>query len=140
MKRFLIVPILALSLAGCAGFPDLTKSVLVGGGSITATVQNPVTREQQAAIEASYQLTASAALSYARLRRCKVGEAASVANLCSQWPVVQKLQAYNRVAYKAIVQLRGFMDRNQTISAIGAFNEAQAALSAFKSTAAATKI
>lgn len=139
MRKLLLVPALfiALALSGCAGFD---KSVFEGGLSLTAEVQNPITREQQAAVESSYQVAVSAALSYARLRRCGVGETASVTNHCSQWTSVQKLQSYNRVAFKAIERLRAFMDNNETVSAIKAFNEATAALKSFKSTAAATGI
>lgn len=139
MKRFLIVPFvfLAFTFGGCA---SLDKSVFDGGLSITATVNNPVTREQQAAVEASYQVAVSAALSYANLRRCKSGETASATNLCSQWSVVQKLQGANRIAYASLVKLRGFMDRNQTISAIAAFNEVQAALRDFRATAASSSV
>jgi hypothetical protein len=139
MRKFLIVPALffAIALSGCAGFD---KSVFEGGLSLTAEVQNPITREQQAAVESSYQVAAAAALSYARLRRCGILERASATNLCSHWSVVEKLRSANRVAYKALVELRAFMDNNENVSAIKAFNEATAALKSFKSTAAATGI
>ena len=134
MKHFLIVPLalIALTFANCSG---VDKSVFEGGLSITATVQNPVTREQQAAVEASYQVAASAALSYARLRRCEAGETASPTNLCSEWAVVQKLKRANRTAYSQLVKLRDFMDNNETISAISAFNSVQKALADFKAIA-----
>ena len=90
MKRMLPVLLLSLALAGCAGF---NKSVFDGGLSVTATVQNPVTREQQAAVEASYNVAASAGLAYMRLPRCKAGQAISFDNLCSSWPVVQHSNA-----------------------------------------------
>lgn len=131
MRRLLIIPFL-IALTGCAG---VSRSVFDGGLSITATVQNPVTREMQASAEASYNVVASAAVAYVRLPRCKAGTVIGVDNLCSSWPVVQKLKTYNRVAYTALVKSRGFVDNNQNISAIGAYNEAVAALRDFKAIA-----
>jgi hypothetical protein len=134
MRRILLLPLIlfSLALASCAG---IDKSVFDGGLSITATVQNPVTREQQAAVEASYQVAVSAALAYSRLRRCKAGEVFSATNPCSQWPTVQKLKLANRKAYKQLVNLRSFMDKNQQVSAVAAFNALQAALRDFKAIA-----
>jgi hypothetical protein len=160
MRRMFLLPLLlvALAMGGCAslgrsdvpfgtGFIQTADnlfsngvSVFKGGTSVTASIQNPVTREQQAGVEATYGLAASAVLNYSRLRRCKAGEVASITNLCSKWTVVQKLKRANSVAYGSIVKLRGFMDNNQTISAIGAFNSAQAALTNFKAIAVSSGV
>lgn len=138
MKKLFLVPFLLLSfaLASCATLDSLKSALTIG----TASVNNPVTREQQAAVESSYQIAVSAALAYSRLRRCKAGETASIVNQCSQWTIVQKLKSANRIAYTQLVNLRRFMDNNQTINAIGAYNAVVAAIADFKSTAAASGI
>lgn len=142
MKRYLIIPVafLAFTFGGCALLQNADKSVFDGGLSITATVNNPITREQQAALEASYQVAVSAALSYSNLRRCKSGEKASATNLCSDWATVQKFQRANRIAYAELVNLRKFMDTNQQVSAVAAFNAVQNALRDFKAVAAASGV
>lgn len=128
LLRFLTIAALVFSVSGCTAADLLKRSVFDGGLSVTATVQNPVTREMQAGVELAYGLAATGIVHYARLPRCKAGQIESVTAPCSRWSVVQKLQQGNRVAYGAIVRLRAFMDANQQVSAIGAFNAAQAAL------------
>ncbi len=137
MKRFLIVPLLALVLVGCAG---IDKSVFQGGASLTASVQNPVTREMEAGVEATYQVAASSALAYARLRRCAAGETASLTNRCSTWPIVQKFKSINRIVFAQLKNLRGFLDNNDQVNAISAYNTIQTALASFKATAATSGI
>ncbi len=132
MKRFIAIVAFALTLSGCAG---VGTSIFEGGTSVTATINNPVTLDQQAAIEASYNLLASAALNYSRLRRCKAGESAGVTNLCSSWSVVKQLMKADQVAYTSVSNLRKFMRENQTVSAISAFNAAQAAFRDYKAIA-----
>lgn len=130
MKRLAIIFAVALALSGCAG----DKSVFQGGTSLTATVNNPVTLEMQAALEAGYGVVATAAVNYARLPRCKAGEAESLTNLCSRWSVVQKLKTANRIAYAAINKSRDFVGM-RTISAVSVFNSAVAALNDYKAIA-----
>jgi hypothetical protein len=139
MKRFLIIPLalIAFGVIGCAG---LNESIFKGGASLTASIQNPVTREQQAAVEATYQVAVSTALSYARLRRCKDGETASPTNLCSKWLIVQKFKTINRSVFAQLKQLRGFMDANDQVNAIKVYNAIQNAIANFKSTAVASGV
>jgi hypothetical protein len=47
---------------------------------------------------------------------------------CSNFGVVKKLKAANRIAFKQLQNLRVFMDNNQQVSAISAFNAAVGAL------------
>lgn len=125
IRNVALAMVLALSVAGCAGLADrFDKSVFSGGLSVTATVQNPVTREQQAAVEVSYQIAGRAIIAYASLPRCSA--VATIA--CSRGDVVRKLKQGNRVAYAALRQLRTFMDANQQVSAVAAFNSAVTAL------------
>lgn len=126
-KRALIIVATAgaLALTGCAGGD---RSILAGGTSITATIDNPVTVSQQAAVEATYGVVASAALAYSRLRRCGPGESVANANVCSNWSVVKDIMKYDAVAYAEIANLRRFMAQNKTVSAITAYNAAVKAI------------
>lgn len=128
MKRLLSlfpVMVLALVLAGCAGSQ---KSVLEGGTSITATIQNPVDAQQEAKLEVSYGLAATAIVNYARLPRCGIGQEFTAAKPCSSWKIVKQMQDGNRIVYKKLTNLRAFMDDNDQVSAIVAFNAARKAL------------
>lgn len=132
--RISAVLLIVTGASGCAGFMDkFNTSIFDGGLSITATVQNPVTMEQQAAVELSYTIAAKALLAYARQPRCPAGT--TVAITCSSWPVVLKLQNANRVAFAQLQNLRQFMDTNNQVSAITAFNAAVSALRKFRATA-----
>lgn len=112
-----------LLLAALLVLPDCSgRSVFEGGASIVAPVKNPVTREQQAAIEGSYGIAANLILTYGRLPRCKPGTSFSLTNRCSTGALVRKLKAGNRVAYKQLQNLRAFMDNNETVNAINAYN------------------
>lgn len=135
MKRIIAVVAVALALAGCGTFDPNSKSLLQGGPSLTATIDNPVTREQQAKIEVSYQLAADGVLAYSDLRRCAAGEHFTLQVPCSEWSVVQKFQSANRLAYKALQRMRGFADNNQLISATTAYNEVIAAIKSIQETA-----
>lgn len=127
MKKLFPV-VLLLLLTGCAGF---NKSIFDGGLSITATVQNPVTNEMQAGVETSVTIARKAILAYARQPRC-VGP---VLPTCSSWPVIQKLQAGNRIAERELQNMRNFMDTNQQVSAVTAYNGAVKALRGLRATA-----
>lgn len=129
MKRLAIIVVLSLALGGCAG-----KSIFQGGPSITAPITNPVTREQQAAIEGSYGIAAHLILTYGNLPRCKPGTSFSLTNRCSTGPLVRKLKQGNRVAYRQLQNLRAFMDNNETVNAIQAYNALRATLADLQAT------
>lgn len=131
MKRFIAL-LLALSLTSCA---SLNKSFFEGGTSLIATVQNPVTTDQQAAVEASYNVVGSGALAYSRWRRCKPGEGTTVTNLCSKWSVVQKFKYYDGIIFKQLADLRSFMDANDQVSAIAVYNALVTSLRDFRALA-----
>lgn len=135
MKRILAIVAVTLALSGCGTFDPTGRSVLQGGTSLTATIDNPVTREQQAKIEVSYQLAADGVLAYSDLRRCAVGQNFTLQVPCSEWTVVQKFKSANRLAYKALQRMRGFADNNQLISATTAYNEVIAAIKSIEETA-----
>lgn len=111
---------LAVALCGLVGCAGMDRSLLEGGLSPTATIANPVTLEQQAGAEASYNIAANAVLAYARRPRCKTGQT-FLKNGCSEWGVVQKLKTANRAVKKNLDNLRRFADTDQ-VSAITAYN------------------
>lgn len=135
MKRLALLLVAALALGGCALFNPNEPSVLQGGQSLTATIDNPVTPEQQAKVEVSYQLAADGVLAYSNLHRCDDGVHFTVTVPCSEWSVVQKFKTANRTAFKALQRMRAFADNNQRISATTAFNEVIAALKDIQNTA-----
>jgi len=129
MKR-LSIPLLlvALALAGCAS----DKSVLQGGTSLTATVQNPVGRKELAVVENAYGLALVAAVNYRRLGICKTGTVESFGNPCARRDVVLQLQAADRKARSALIPARRFVRNNPTLNAFSAIAAAQAAVADFQ--------
>lgn len=135
MRLFRIAAIMVMAglVTGCAGLGDKFNTPVFNGGlSLTATVQNPITNEQQAGVELSATIARQALLAYARQPRCAAGVSRVT---CSSGPVVAKLKKANRLVNIALVKMRDFLDRNQQVSAINAFNEAVAALRDFRATA-----
>lgn len=122
MKNLFASVAILFLLAGCASF---NKSVFDGGISVTATVQNPITLEQQAGVELSAAIARKAVLAYAQQPRCLPG---AVAPTCSYWPAVQKMKDANRIANQQLINMREFLDNNKQVSAIAAFNAAVKAL------------
>lgn len=126
MKHFARIALFAaltLGVAGCAG-----ESVLKGGTSLTAPVQNPVGTNEAYAVEAAYATALRSALAYVRLRRCKAEEVESVSNLCSRPSVVRQIQAATRGAQTAMKAFRDFRRRNPTLNAFSALTEARTAV------------
>lgn len=135
MKIILVIALLLLP--GCATFQ---KSVFEGGMSVTATVTNPVTYEQLAAVQASYGVAAAAVANYMELRQCKRSEVESATNWCSRYSVKVKLQLANRRAYFAVMLLSNFVRTKKTISAVSALEDAKAALRDFQNIAVSSGI
>jgi hypothetical protein len=129
MKRFLIVPVLALALAvaGCSG-----DSVFRGGTSITASVTTPVGKRELALVENTYAIAITTAIRYRDLGICKPGTVETLARPCARRDVLIVLQGYDRKAHAAIVTARNFIRDNPTISAVSAVNAARAAVSDFQ--------
>lgn len=130
MKRalsFLAIAALSLVLGGC---PD-GRSVLVGGFSITAPVNNPVSRETMLQIETAYYTAVRLAVAYRRLPMCYRGETASLTRLCANRAVLVKLQEANVKARFAMIQMRTFVRDHPTINAIEFVQLARAAVDEF---------
>lgn len=128
MKK-IIVLVLALSLAGCAGIP---RSVLDGGSSIIADTTNPITSERLYQIEASLSTAASAAIVYRRNCLAKV-----LPQSCRA--IVEKIRGYSRTARLMLSRLRAFVRQNDQVNAIKVLLEVQGVISDLRSTVGATQ-
>lgn len=130
MRRFAIIFVVALSLAGCAG-----QSIFQGGPSLTATINNPVGRNELAAVESAYAIALTAALAVRRFPMCKRGQEPSASNFCVKRSVLVAIQAYDRAAYAAIVTARRFVRENPTLNAFSVLAAARQAVQDFHNAA-----
>lgn len=130
MRRFAILVVLSIGLAGCAG-----QSIFQGGPSLTATVNNPVGRNELAAIESGYAIALTAALAVRRLPMCKRGQEPTFSAVCVKRSVLVALQAYDRAAHAAIVTARRFVRDNPTLNAFSVLAAARQAVEDFRSAA-----
>lgn len=118
--KFLLMLPLALALSGCG-----TTSILKGGSSLTATIANPVGINQLYDIENAYGVVLAVAVNYKRLCVAK-----TIASSCRG--VVVRMQGYKKTADAALVALRGFVNKNDQISAVSALEAAKQAVLAFQ--------
>ncbi len=134
MKRIILVVALALSLGGCA---RLNESILQGGLSPTATIQNPAGKKELAVVEAAYGTALVIAVNYRRY--CY--RTATPTPVCKdRRKVVLAMQAADRNAHGAIVAARRFVRENPTLNAFSAIAAAKAAVADFQSIANANKV
>lgn len=131
MRRFAILIVAAIALSGCAS----GTSIFQGGQSLTATINNPVGRNELAAIESAYAIALTSALAVRRFQMCKRGQEPSVQNFCVKRSVLVAIQAYDRVAYAAIMTARRFVRDNPTLSAISVLAAARQAVADFHNAA-----
>lgn len=120
-------------LSGCVG-----PSILQGGTSLTAPVNNPVSRESMLQIETAYYAAVRLAVAYRRLPLCRTGETASLTRLCAQRSVILTLQSANAKARFALTQMRTFVRDHPTINAIEFVQLARQAVGEFQAVAAST--
>lgn len=111
MRKFLVILALLIPLAGCAG-----GSVLVGGGSLTAPITNPVTPAMLYDIENGFSIAVAGLLTYRRL--CIAGKADTHCR-----GNIARIQVYTRAAPPLIRQLRAFVRDNDQVNAISVVNE-----------------
>ena len=130
MRRFLTAVALAasLTLVGC----DPGRSVLQGGGSLTASINNPVGLNELAAVESVYNVAANAALVYRGRPLCTRAALESPTNLCARRSFIVRIQAADQKAYAAIRTARAFVTNNPTLSAVSAIGAARAAVTSFQ--------
>ena len=118
MRRLLLIPLLlvtSLVLGACA----TGTSVLQGGDSLFATIQNPAQSTQLAQLELSYQASAQAFII------CRNTHCTSSANL-------RKYQALDKKAYASLVTARNFIRKNPNVSAVSLVAAARTAVSDFQ--------
>jgi hypothetical protein len=134
VKKIALVILLALplALAGCS-----SKSILQGGTSLTASIQNPAGKRELAAIEGAYGAALVVAVNYRRF--CY--QTATPSSVCKdRRKVVLAMQAADRNAHGAIVAARRFVRENPTLSAVSVIGAARAAVADFQSIANANKV
>lgn len=129
MKR--LIPLaLAFGLSGCMAGGNLPSFSAIGTGIslVTKSVTNPVTKTEEAQVE----LAIDAAI--AALRGYKTA--------CIQGTVdkncranIKAIQAYTRQMPPLIAQLRSFVDNNDQVNAVVAYNQLTALYTNFKSAA-----
>lgn len=135
MIRILAVALVAFGLAGCAG-----KSVLQGGTSIFAPIQNPLRTADQAKVEAAYITLATPVAAYMELPTCRTGTVESFTNICGRYSVKVELQRANRKAFAALTVLRNFRARNPTLSGVSLLEAARQAMIEFQTVAYLNKV
>lgn len=140
MRKIAIVIVAALSLGGCAALDRLGESVLAGGKSFTAPIQNPVGRNERFEVEAFVLTARRSALSYMRLRQCRKSETASYSNLCARHAVKEKIRNAEFRLKAALAQFRQFMRENPTVSAWSAAGSLKIAVANYKAELAAAGV
>lgn len=137
MKKLVLALALALGLTGCAGD---ARSILSGGTSLTAPIQNPVGWNELYAVEGAYVIAARTALEYRRLRMCRRSETASITNLCARRSVLVTIQNYNLRARQALDAAYDFTRNNPTLNAFSAIAAAQQAVADFQTALASNGV
>lgn len=129
--RFAAVCLLTLPLGGCLTFFDFLnpsgRSILQGGPSITATVQNPIGLDEQYAIETGFASARRLGLAYVARPLCKAGQT-FFQHGCAEPGSVIEIKRAHRIARRAVERLREALDRNPTISAVALIKEARKAV------------
>jgi hypothetical protein len=119
MRRFLIVPLLALALSGCAALSAVTGP----------PVNNPLTArgvyELRAGYDAAFLIPAT---NYARLPLCLTGHKFTAAVPCAQRSVVARLQKADQAVQGALDRLQRFTLANPTLGADAYMTAAQDAI------------
>lgn len=133
MKRLLILVLLALPLAACSG-----DSVLRGGTSLTATVENPVGKKELQVVYNSYLIAGKAYVRYRDLGICKVGTSFTFSRPCADRGTLLALQAKDRTAYAALKTAGTFIKNNPNVSALSLVNAARSAVTDFQNAVSAT--
>lgn len=123
--RFLATMMLVFTVAlgGCSTLANVTG---LPSAVFTATVNNPITKNDLADVERGYQAALGVANVYVELCRSRQIARAS----CR--PVVERIQSYVGQAHSALVALRGFVRNNDTINAATAIAAVRKAISDFQ--------
>jgi hypothetical protein len=128
MKKLLIIPFLALSLSGCAGFTQFVQTAETTLSLTTKSVQNPVTKNDLYAIET----TTNGAFKLLNQYRAACIAGNADVNCKDN---IRKIQAYTRLLPPYVSQLRTFVKSNDQINASVVYNELIAVYAKAKTTA-----
>jgi hypothetical protein len=115
MKKILLVALLVLPLAACATSQD--KSILVGGTSISAPINNPVTKSDLYKLENGLIVVATGLVTYRRACEAGAADAGCRAR-------IRTIQGYTRQLKPMLVQLRTFVRKNDQVNAMQVFQAA----------------
>ena len=125
MRKIIAAAIIAVSLGGCASFGNIGTAISLATKSVT----NPVTRAEEAQVEAA--IDAAIVILKGYKKACIEGQADKncKANIAA-------IQLYTRQMPPLIAQLRNFVDKNDQINAIVVYNQLTALYANFKNSAA----
>lgn len=112
MRKIALALFLSLSLAGCAQLQTLQNVAKFA----TATITNPVTKDMEAQIELGFDAGLQILLAY---RRACIAGTADVN--CRR--NIEIIQPYTKQAKPLIAQLRSFVDNNDQVNAVVAYNQ-----------------
>jgi hypothetical protein len=121
MKRLILIAVIGLSLAGCAGSLP------------TLNLQNQVNLNTEAGIVSGYGLAVNAENALKAQPLCKTGTTTSISNICVKRSLIVRLQNADKVANAAVNQLVAFTQANPTVSPSNYISAAQAAILAVQS-------
>lgn len=129
MKKLLIIPLLCLSLAGCATIQAVETVAQLG----TASIANPITKQRL------YQVEAAVTVVFAGLNtwksQCKVG---MIPASCKDQ--IAHVQVYTRQFPLYLTRLRAFVKTNDQVNAAVVFNQIIDTITAVKAQAATNNI
>jgi hypothetical protein len=121
MRKLLFIPILALSLGGCAQL-----------SAAFGTYKNPVGITTLYDLEAGYYTAEQVALVYMALPLCHTGTVSTLNAPCGRRSIKLNIQDKGRVAQMAVVGVRTFVKNNPTINPITAVQDAAVLLANFQ--------
>jgi len=122
MRKILLAIVLSMSLAGCASLQLATK-----------TIDNPVTRTQEAEVE----LVLDSAIQGLKAYKKACVDGAADVNCRAN---IARVQVYTRQVKPLVAQLRSFVDTNDQVNAIVVYNQLTALYTNIKAAAAAAGV
>lgn len=126
--------VLALLVSGCAGLFDPSAiSLLQGGTSLTAVINNPIDKKSMYDIEAAYATATRAAVAYYRLPQCRKSETESLTNPCSRYMIKVKIRIADAHVRSILVPMRQFVAANDTVSVASLASSLRTAITEYRS-------
>jgi hypothetical protein len=130
-RRLLLLPLLlfALSAGGCAAI-DKIRDV---AGAATATITNPIGKQELAKIEVAYEVALAVSVSYRRFCYSKPLAELPQSVCGNRRAIILRMQRADTKAFAAISAARKFVAENPTISAVSLITAARQAVTDFTS-------